>query len=267
MIAGFKMGKPKKAWAKKYLHDELENTESSITSSSNISNYTSDANLIDSSHVEQPDIYILPDTSLQVATNEEVNTSATPTRPLPLRPVPTYNCGRDLRNGIVELEPVRPVPTYNNGHPLVERRVDPNVMEWPSFYGSFYPPVNHNVTEYKARECDANHRQQMAPREPTNNPYNFDAIHYVTNHLSNIEITRIQAIENSSNDDSNSCSSNTFLTGNSTSNELPQSTNDQKRDYVQGITTVNASPIQPIKSVSPKSKSIIKEKKPRIRRG
>ena len=262
------MGKPKKNWAHKYwaTSDTIENSVDTTISTSTFSPHH-DAITNVTTRFENFGVKVLPETSYQVVETEELFPNQASCRPFPVRPVPTYNCGRDLRNGIVELEPVRPVPTYNNGHPLVERRVDPNVMEWPSFYGSFYPPVNHNVTEYKARECDANHRQQMAPREPTNNPYNFDAIHYVTNHLSNIEITRIQAIENSSNDDSNSCSSNTFLTGNSTSNELPQSTNDQKRDYVQGITTVNASPIQPIKSVSPKSKSIIKEKKPRIRRG
>ena len=99
--------------------------------------------------------------------------------------------------------------------------------------------------------------------EPTNIPYKFDPIHYVSNHLSNIEITRIQPIENNVSEDSNSCNSNSFPSGDSSSNELFQSTKNQKNNNVQNITLVNAT----INSVSPKSKSITKEKKPRIRRG
>ena len=257
------MGKPKKKWASKYLSDELKNSESSITSSSNIESNTSDSNLSDEYHFEKQNVYILPETSLQISDNPEIVTSITPDRPFPVRPVPTYNCGRDLSTGIAEFDPLRPVPTFNNGRHLVERRVDPKLAEWPNFYSPFHPPVNHNVTEYKTKECEARQRQQLSPWEPTNIPYNFDAIHYVTNHLSNIEITRIQAIENNSNEDSNSCNSNSFPSGDSTSNELIQSTKNQKNNYVQDVTPVNAT----INSISPKSKSITKEKKPRIRRG
>ena len=142
------MGKPKKNWASKYLSDELKDTESSITSSSNIEYNTSDSNLSNESHFERPDVYTLPETSLQISDYPEIITNNTPNRPFPVRPVPTYNCGRDLSNGIARLDPLRPVPTFDNGRHLIERRVDPKLAEWPNFYSPFHPQVNHNVTEY-----------------------------------------------------------------------------------------------------------------------
>ena len=286
VIAGSKMGKPKKDWAHKYLNDELDKSESSITSSSNIEDVTSPAatrhalqcenNLSEDSvshlaeHViinsENKDTYIFPETSFQVAANSEItssNVSNNPLPTLPLRPVPTYNCGRDLSNETQELDTVRPVPTLNYRRDFIDRRVDNKMSEWPSFYNHFYPPVNHHVNEYKISRCEGDPRLHVPLPQHSNTSRNFDAIHYVTNHLSNIEITRIQAIENISNEDSNSCASNTFSTGDSTSSELPISTNESKRDYVQDVTTVNAT----LKCISPKSKNNTKQKKPRIRKG
>ena len=142
------MWKPKKNWASKYLSDELKDTESSITSSSNIEYNTSDSNLSNESHFERPDVYTLPETSLQISDYPEIITNNTPNRPFPVRPVPTYNCARDFSNGIARLDPLRPVPTFDNGRHLIERRVDPKLAEWSNFYSPFHPQVNHNVTEY-----------------------------------------------------------------------------------------------------------------------
>ena len=285
LITGSTMGKPKKDWAHKYLNDELDKSESAITSSSNVEDATLHAatrhtlqlenNFNEDSvpHVaesvtinsENKDTYAFLE-NFQVAANSEIassNVSNSPLPALPLRPVPTYNCGRDLSNETQELDTAGPVPTLNYRRDFIDRRVDSKVSEWPSYYNLFYPPVNHHVNEYKLSGCEVDSRLHVPLPQHSNASRNFDPINYVTNHLSNIEITRIQAIENISNEDSNSCASNTFSTGDSTSSELPISTNDSKRHYVPDVTQVNAT----LNCVSPKSKNNTKQKKPRIRKG
>ena len=279
------MGKPKKDWARKYLNNELEQSESAITSSSNIEDATSHAatrrtlqfennfNEDSVSHIaesvtinsENKDTYGFPE-NFQVTTNSEIASSKvfnSPLPVLPLRPVPTYNCGRDLSNETQDLDTLRPVPTLDYSRDFIDRRVDSKMSEWPSYYNHFYPPINPEVNEYKISRCEVDPRLHVPLPQHSNASRNFDPINYVTNHLSNIEITRIQAIENISNEDSNSCASNTLSTGDSTSSDLPISTNESKSDYVQNVTQVNAT----LKCISPKSKSNAKQKKPRIRKG
>ena len=255
------MGKPKKSWAHKYFHDTTDTSEDSAISSST-SNEHPKANTNFTTQFESLDLNVLPEITYQVVETEELVPNLTSTRPFPVRPVPTYNCGRDLSERSAELDPVRQVPTYNHERHFSDRAAEFETLP-PPIFRPFYPPINHDINEYKTKECEADYRLLLdAPTEPSNISHNFDAIHYVTNHLSNIEITRIQAIESLSND-SNSCASNTFSVDD-TSNVLEHnSTNDQKRDYVQDILRDNSS----LNGVSTKSKTIPKQRKTRIRKG
>ena len=253
------MGKPKKNWAHKYLNDTVENSvDTSISSSTFSENHNEITNV--TTRFENFGVKVLPDTSYQVVETEELVPNQASCRPFPVRPVPTYNCGTDLSERTAELDPVGQVPTYNHGRNLSDRTVDYKTSH-PPIFSHFYPPINPTVNDYKTRRFENDLRLPSAPTEPSNTSHNFDAIRYVTNHLSNIEITRIQGIDSLSND-SNSCASNTFSVED-TSNDLEHSTNDQKRDYVQDILPVNSS----LNGVSTKSKTISKQKKPRARKG
>ena len=99
------------------------------------------------------------------------------TKLMPLKPQPTYNVGQDLREPDSEVTSLR----------FLSLPYNPKVAEQPAFVHPYVHPVHSNAID--------NNFSFVGDRQPYMYKNNIDAIHYVTNHLSNIEITRVQGIE------------------------------------------------------------------------
>ena len=151
------MGKPKKIWYRRYLDaKENHNNEESPYSS------------------PRTKISVPCDTTSQIPLCQSPYTVQTPNiwveKLIPVRPKPLYNIGRDLNRPDLDatsLEYMTPltVPPEETFHNDTSNRVD-------------------STTSASIIECEAEKRF-----------HKFDPLQYVTNHLSNIEITRIHALE------------------------------------------------------------------------
>ena len=143
--------------------------------------------------------------------------SGSATKFMPLKPQPTYNVGQDLNKPDLQVTSLR----------FMNLATNPRVAEPPFVHPlHVHPPVHSNAIHNNFNFVGADRQQPYMYKN------NIDAIHYVTNHLSNIEITRVQGIEpiTASNGTYNPNYSNY-----NTQNHLPQITS---RDQVL---TINSS--------------------------
>ena len=151
------MGKPKKQWCKRYLDaKENHNYEESTYSST------------------RTKVFVTCDTTSQIPQCQTSHTVQTPTpwieKLIPVRPKPLYNIGRDLNRTDLDVTPLKcriplTVPSEEPYHNNTPERVDSTTSA--SFIGF----------------------------ETEKRFHKFDPLQYVENHLSNIEITRIHALE------------------------------------------------------------------------
>ena len=156
--------KPKKAWSSRYYHDDQH-----------VLNTPPRGNVYER-HEPRPILFDNRDTKCKLPCNiEEASStsSGSATKLMPFKPQPTYNVGQDLTKPDLEVTSMRFMTT------------NPKVAE-PSFVHP-YSTLHSNAI--------GNNLSFGGNQQPYMYKTNIDAIHYVTNHLSNIEITRVQGIE------------------------------------------------------------------------
>ena len=158
--------KPKKAWSSRYYHDDQH-----------VLNTPPRGN-VHERHEPRPLLFENRDTKCKLPCNiEEASStsSGSATKLMPFKPQPTYNVGQDLTKPDLEVTSMR----------FMSLATNPKVAE-PSFVHP-YSTLHSNAI--------GNNLSFGGNQQPYMYKTNIDAIHYVTNHLSNIEITRVQGIE------------------------------------------------------------------------
>ena len=192
--------KPKKAWSSRYYHDDQH-----------VLNTPPRGNVYER-HEPRPLLFENRDTKCNapcyIAEASSTSSGSAP-KLMPLKPQPTYNVGQDLTKPDLEVTSLR----------FMNLATNPEVAE-PSF-----------VHPYSILHSNAigNNLSFVGNRQPHMYKNNIDAIHYVTNHLSNIEITRVQGIEPIS---SSNPTYNPNYSSYTTPNHLPQI---PSRDQVLGM--------------------------------
>ena len=156
--------KPKKAWSSRYYHDD-QHVLNTPPRGNDYERHEPRTLLFDNRDTE---------CNLPCNIGEASSTSSgSATKLMPLKPQPTYNVGQDLTKPDLEVTSLR----------FMNLATNPNVAE-PSF-----------VHPYSTLHSNAIGNSFVGNQQPYIYKNNIDAIHYVTNHLSNIEITRVQGIE------------------------------------------------------------------------
>ena len=129
-------------------------------------------------HEPRPLIFENLDTEGKLPCNiaeASLTSSGSATKLIPIKPKPTYNLGQDLSNPDLQVTSLR-------------------FMSLPTNSKVAEPPFVHPCTTVYSN-ATGNNLSFVGDRQPYMYKSNIDAIHDVTNHLSNIEITRVQGIE------------------------------------------------------------------------
>ena len=192
--------KPKKAWSSRYYDDDQHAQD------------TPPRGNVYESHEPRPLPFENSDTTgklpCNVAEASSTSTGSAATKFMPHKPQPTYNVGQDLNKPDLEVTSLRFLSLPNT----------PKVAAQPPLLHPYVHPVHSNAI--------GNNFSFAGDQQPYMYKNNIDAIHYVTNHLSNIEITRVQGIEPiaSSNGTYNPKYNTTNYSNYNTPNHLPEVT-------------------------------------------
>ena len=262
------MGKPKHIWSKRYWNGKGVARDETLPNENvqmGASDTYTERHVVHHLHEEMSHIYT-DQKKVQSSINAVETHYMHYDKSLPLRPKPTYSIGRDLNMPDLEITPLRCADSYSyptseqieqyqqGGPPISIPYPTPEPIE-------DYPPnilVLPNLqTQDHIDDCQPRSLHGTLSTLPytLNNPVsssqNIDALHYVTNHLSNIEITRIHAQESPSVD------------------RLQESGNPET--FCQNIPyNPPSGPVrEKLQAISPKSKNNIRKKstKARVKRG
>ena len=164
------MGKPKQTWSRRYLKNKDFNASKGLRENweetHNLpSPDTTNNTALYEEKQPQPVFCIQPDDHLTLAAVSQSPAQ----KQIPLRPTPTYNTGTNLN--------------------VSDTKIPPLLGAVPHIY-----PSVQTVLENHPTRLESTTHFQFSPNQQQANPcWNFDVVHYVTNHLSNIEITRVHA--------------------------------------------------------------------------
>jgi len=264
--------KPKQYWSKRYWNGKVvENGEALRNSNVQLD--------VSEPHDETHIVRQLEKESSQIYRDKKEDHKSTNTidiqnihsdKLLPLRPKPTYNIGRDLNMPDLQITPLKctnshsyttpePVDDYQQRSPPISTTYPTRkpVEEYQTRNSILhaYPTIDP-VDKYQLMNLHVTSNLPYIVNNPVSPSHNIDALRYVTNHLSNIEITRIHGQESP-------CVN--ILHESGTPEMLTYDTQCQQTLYQQPNRQVS----DKLREISPKNKNIVRKKstQARVKRG